>query len=197
GGVVGFGVSPRCAGPRRAAAVPPAAGKHAVTHQPARPGTPAPAPKLTHSAATPAPAPQPTRAATTPAPPASAPAQTLAPAGAAEPGRGSTPPAPGAAGSGGAGGGSGATGGSGAPPPRGPPPPAAGPCPPTGTCPGAGPDRSRSRPLGPPPAACARRSAGDGRIPPASRHALRRQARTLRVRVACHASPHPLPMTWW
>jgi hypothetical protein len=106
--VVGFGVYSRLSGPRHAAAVPPAAGKRAVTHQPARPGTPAPAPKLTHAAATPTPAPQPTRAATTPA---AAPAQTLAPAGAVEPGPGggSTPPAQGATGSSGATGGSGAT----------------------------------------------------------------------------------------
>src|SRR5262249_22326166 len=91
-------------------AAPPAAGKHAVTHQPARPGRPAPAPKLTHAAATPAPAPRPTRAATTPA---AAPAQTLAPAGAVEPGpgggnpqpapgRGTTTPAPSAPGGSGA-----------------------------------------------------------------------------------------------
>jgi hypothetical protein len=95
--VVGLGVYARFSGPRRTAAVPPAAGKHAVTHRPARPGGPAPAPKLTHAAVTPALAPEPTgsAAATAPAPAAAAPAQTLAPAGAAEPGPGggTVPPA--------------------------------------------------------------------------------------------------------
>src|SRR5262249_24520882 len=41
--VVGFGVYSRFSGPRHAAAVPPAAGRHAVTQQPAQPGRPAPA----------------------------------------------------------------------------------------------------------------------------------------------------------
>jgi hypothetical protein len=99
--VVGLGVYSRFSGPRHTAAVPPAAGKHAVPHRPARPGGPAPAPKLTHAAVTPAPAPEPTRAATAtapataPAPAAAAPAQTLAPAGAVEPGPGGggAPPA--------------------------------------------------------------------------------------------------------
>jgi hypothetical protein len=92
--VVGLGVYSRFSGPRRTAAVPPAAGKHAVTHRPARPGGPAPAPKLTHAAVTPAPAPEPTGSAgataptAAPAPAAAAPAQTLAPAGAMEPGPG-------------------------------------------------------------------------------------------------------------
>ena len=112
--VVGLGVYSRFSGPRHAAAVPPVAGKRAVTHQPAKPGRPAPAPKLTHAAATPAPAPKPTRGATTPA---AAPAQTPAPAGAVEPGSGggNTPPAPGGGSTTpapGATGGSGAAGGS-------------------------------------------------------------------------------------
>ena len=117
--VVGLGVYSRFSGPRHTAAVPPAAGKHAVTHRPARPGGPAPAPKLTHTAATPAPAPEPTGAATAtapaaaPAPAAAAPAQTLAPAGAVErgPGGGSAPPAHRAAGGSHAAGGNHAAGG--------------------------------------------------------------------------------------
>jgi hypothetical protein len=66
--VLGFGVYARFAGSRHAAAAPPAAGKHALTHQPAGPGGPGPAPKLTHAAVTPAPAPKVTHAPVTPAP---------------------------------------------------------------------------------------------------------------------------------
>jgi cytoskeletal protein RodZ len=106
--VLGFGVYSRLAGSRHAAAAPPTGGKHAVTHQPAGPGGPGPAPKLTHAAVTPAPAPTVTHApvtpapaptvahaATAPAPAAVAPAQTLTPAaaGSAGPGGGSPPPA--------------------------------------------------------------------------------------------------------
>ena len=86
-GVLGFGVYSRLPGPRQAAAAPPAAGKHAVTHQRAGRGGPGPAPKPTHAAAAPAPAPTITHAAMAPAPPA-APVQTLAPAGARAPGPG-------------------------------------------------------------------------------------------------------------
>jgi len=93
--VLGFGVYSRFSGPRPTAAVPPAAGKHAATQQPAGPGGPAPAPTLTHAAAKPAPAPAPARAAPAAAPAAAAPAQTLAPASAGEPGPGggNAPPA--------------------------------------------------------------------------------------------------------
>jgi len=115
---VGFGVYSRFSGPRHAAAVPPAAGRHAVTHQPAGPGGPTPAPKLTHAAVTPAPAPQPTRVAMTPAPTAAAPAHTAAPAGAAEPAPGGgAPPTQRATGSGRATGGSSAAGDGSAPAP--------------------------------------------------------------------------------
>jgi hypothetical protein len=104
--VLGFGVYSRFLGPR-AAAAPPAGGKHAVTHQPPGAGGPSPAPKLTHAAATPTPAPRLTRAAVAPgpapglihaavapAPAAAAPARTLTPAGvgAPRPGSGSAPP---------------------------------------------------------------------------------------------------------
>ena len=105
--VLGFGVYSRFLGPRRAAAAPPASGKHGVTHQPPGAGAPSPAPKLTHAAATPAPAPSLTRsavapgpapglthAAAAPAPAAAAPARTPTPAGAGvpRPGGGSAPP---------------------------------------------------------------------------------------------------------
>jgi hypothetical protein len=105
--VLGFGVYSRLLGPRRAAAAPPAGGRHAVTHQPPGAGGPRPAPKLTHAAATPTPAPRLTRAAVepgpapglthaaaAPAPATAAPARTLTPAGAGapHPGGGSAPP---------------------------------------------------------------------------------------------------------
>jgi hypothetical protein len=107
--VLGFGVYSRLSGPRHAAAGPPAGGKRAVAQQPAGPGGPSPAPKLTHAAVTPAPAPRLTHAAVTPAPApglsraavapapaAAAPAQTLTPAGVGAPrpgGDGVPPPA--------------------------------------------------------------------------------------------------------
>src|SRR5262245_1254451 len=103
---LGFGVYSRLAGSRQGAAAPPAGGAHAVTHQPAGPGGPGPAPKLTHAAVTPAPAPKvthgpgtpppaPTAALAAPAPVPAAAAQTVtrAGAGAAGPGGGSPPPA--------------------------------------------------------------------------------------------------------
>jgi cytoskeletal protein RodZ len=85
-GALGFGVYSRFAGPRQAAATPPAAGKHAVTHQQAGSGGPGPAPKPTRVAAAPAPAPTITHAAVVPAP--AAPAQTLTPVSAGPPGPG-------------------------------------------------------------------------------------------------------------
>ena len=106
--VVGFGVYSRFSGPRHAAAVPPAAGRHAVTHQQTAPSgrspapklthgavTPAPVPKLTHTGAAPTPAPKLPHAAAGPAPATAAPAQTLSPAGAGAPGAGggNAPPA--------------------------------------------------------------------------------------------------------
>src|SRR5215470_6340309 len=95
--VLGFGVYSRLAGSRHGAAAPPAGGAHAVTHQPAGPGGPGPAPKLTHAAVTPAPARKVTHAPGAPAPAAAA-AATPAGAGAAGPGGGSPAPAQRAAG---------------------------------------------------------------------------------------------------
>ncbi len=88
--VLGFGVYSRFSGPRQAAAVPPAGGKHAATHQQPRPGGPGPAPKLTHAAVTPAPAPKLTHTAVTPGPAPELTHAAVAPApAAAAPGRGS------------------------------------------------------------------------------------------------------------
>ena len=84
-GVVGFGVYSRFSGPRQAAAAPPAAGRHAATHQQAGSGGLGPAPKPTHVSVAPAPAPTITHAAMATAP-AAAPAQTLTPASAGAPG---------------------------------------------------------------------------------------------------------------
>jgi Helix-turn-helix domain len=86
--VLGFGLYSHFSGPRQAAAAPPAAGNHAVTHHPARHGNPGPAPTLTHAAVAPAPAPKITHAAIAPAPAAATPAQTLAPVSAGAPGPG-------------------------------------------------------------------------------------------------------------
>jgi hypothetical protein len=95
--VLGFGVYSRFSGPRHTAAVPPAGGKHAATHQQPGPGGPGPAPKLTHAAVTPAPAPslphaavpapapKLTHAGVAPAPAVAAPARTLTPASAGAP----------------------------------------------------------------------------------------------------------------
>src|SRR5215831_16797408 len=101
--VLGFGVYSRLSGARHAAAAPPAAGKHAATHQPGGPGRPGPAPTGTRTAPAPAPAPTGTQMAPAPAgtrtaaapaaaptgtqiaampSPAAAPAQTLTPASA-------------------------------------------------------------------------------------------------------------------
>jgi cytoskeletal protein RodZ len=93
-GVLGFGVYSRFSGPRQTAAAPPVAGKHAVTHQPAKGRAPGPAPKLTHAAAAPAPAPTITQAGPASAP-AAASAQTPTPVStgaAAGAGGGSAPP---------------------------------------------------------------------------------------------------------
>ena len=103
--VLGFGVYSRLTGSQHGAAAPPDGGAHAVTRQPAGPGGPGPAPKLTHAAVTPAPAPKVTHAAVTPAPaptaahaaPAPAPAaaaaaQTVTSAGAGAAGSGGNPP---------------------------------------------------------------------------------------------------------
>jgi len=94
-GVLGFGVYSRFSGPRRVAAAPPAAGKHAVTHQQPGHGAPGPVPTSTHAAVVPAPVATGTRAAAVPAPAAGA-AQTPAPvsAGAPGPGGGGSSPAP-------------------------------------------------------------------------------------------------------
>ena len=105
--VIGFGVYSRFSGPRQAAAAPPAAGKHAVTHQQPGPGTPVPAPTVTHGAVAPAPAPTVTHGAVAPgpaaavthvamapAPAAAAAARTPTPARAAAPGPGGGNPPP-------------------------------------------------------------------------------------------------------
>ena len=103
--VLGFGVYSRFSGPRHPAAAPPAAGKHAATHQQGghgRPGpaptgshaapAPAPTPTSTQTAVAPAPAPAGTQTAAAPAPAAAASARTLTPASAGAPGPGSGSP---------------------------------------------------------------------------------------------------------
>jgi Helix-turn-helix domain len=104
--VIGFGVYSRFSGPRPAAAAPPPAGRHAVTHQPPGPGTPGPAPTATRAGVAPAPAAAPpglapapaaaiTRAGVAPpAPAAAAPASALTPVSAAAPGPGGGHPRP-------------------------------------------------------------------------------------------------------
>ena len=90
-GVLGFGVYSRFSGPRQVAAAPPAAGKHAVTHQRPGHGAPGPVPTSTHAAVAPAPVATGIQAAAAPAPdsaPGTGSAQTPAPAGAGAPGPG-------------------------------------------------------------------------------------------------------------